>query len=629
MSHLRSNGAARSFEALFVPRARDVRLRLAARHALSGAVAGLVVGVVVAIAAWRGGATTLRASAPATALVGVGAGILFARARRWSDTEVALYLDDVTGSAEAITTAVELRKPTDGVPDREDLRRTVDAKAALALEGEPPLGPLRLRGPAVWRRVHGLGALALLAWSVVVLQPMPPPPVVAPGAPGAGTITRADVVGLERALALRHLTARDDAQHQRLEALAKDAERLRDDLRRGLPQREAQDRIARLKEAITEERLSLGGGERRAGLESATSRLGRDAATRGAAKALGDLDLQRFDEEMERIANQREAEDRASARHTLEDAAAAARRERAEDVARALDEERQSLDARARRAELLRELAEAMASSGTASEEVGKLAEDLDARASDAAARKLADAMGRALEKLTPEERERLARKLAEQRQRRGSAGAGGDLKEMADALKSPEGQKKLEERLRDMAREDMAGGESKRSQGLEDAEEGLDEAEGQLVPGGAVPLPSQGGPSHGSGSQGNGAQANGQQGSGQQGSGQQGNSSQANGAQGDTAGSGPSRGGGPGDHQGTTAPVQGDTLTSRARPKALGARGMPGSVTTFVPGRAGGSTVVPSTGDLATARGRELSGVEHSDVPEEYREQVRQYFQP
>ena len=34
-------------------------------------------------------------------------------------------------------------------------------------------------------------------------------------------------------------------------------------------------------------------------------------------------------------------------------------------------------------------------------------------------------------------------------------------------------------------------------------------------------------------------------------------------------------------------------------------------------------------TGGLNVVGPSEVDGVEHSDVPEEYREQVRQYFQP
>jgi hypothetical protein len=51
--------------------------------------------------------------------------------------------------------------------------------------------------------------------------------------------------------------------------------------------------------------------------------------------------------------------------------------------------------------------------------------------------------------------------------------------------------------------------------------------------------------------------------------------------------------------------------------------------VTTFVPGKAGGTANTRGTGDLRVVGPSEVDGVERSDVPEEYREHVRQYFQP
>ena len=69
------------------------------------------------------------------------------------------------------------------------------------------------------------------------------------------------------------MPARDDEQRRRLDAIAKDAEKLREDLKRGLEMREAQDGIAKIREAIAQERLTLGDGEKRGGLESAVRTL--------------------------------------------------------------------------------------------------------------------------------------------------------------------------------------------------------------------------------------------------------------------------------------------------------------------------------------------------------------------
>jgi hypothetical protein len=55
----------------------------------------------------------------------------------------------------------------------------------------------------------------------------------------------------------------------------------------------------------------------------------------------------------------------------------------------------------------------------------------------------------------------------------------------------------------------------------------------------------------------------------------------------------------------------------------------MPGSVTSYVPGRSGGTANTRGTGDLRIVGPAEVDGVERSDVPQEYRDHVRQYFQP
>ena len=51
--------------------------------------------------------------------------------------------------------------------------------------------------------------------------------------------------------------------------------------------------------------------------------------------------------------------------------------------------------------------------------------------------------------------------------------------------------------------------------------------------------------------------------------------------------------------------------------------------MTTFVPGKSGGTANTRGTGDLRSVGPTEVDGVERSDVPQEYREHVRQYFQP
>src|SRR6202022_2093607 len=55
------------------------------------------------------------------------------------------------------------------------------------------------------------------------------------------------------------------------------------------------------------------------------------------------------------------------------------------------------------------------------------------------------------------------------------------DLRDLADELSSQTGQKKLEEQLKDLAREDDESPESRQQRELDDAENGADSAEGDI----------------------------------------------------------------------------------------------------------------------------------------------------
>jgi hypothetical protein len=86
----------------------------------------------------------------------------------------------------------------------------------------------------------------------------------------------------------------------------------------------------------------------------------------------------------------------------------------------------------------------------------------------------------------------------------------------------------------------------------------------------------------------------------------------------------------GTGNHNGATKPIAGgSTLKSRATGPMNKATAMPGSITTLAPGRVGETANAHGTGNLGAVGPREIDGVDKSDVPEEYREQVRQYFSP
>ena len=55
----------------------------------------------------------------------------------------------------------------------------------------------------------------------------------------------------------------------------------------------------------------------------------------------------------------------------------------------------------------------------------------------------------------------------------------------------------------------------------------------------------------------------------------------------------------------------------------------MPGVATGRTAGRAGDTANIRGSGALGDVGPSELGGVERSDVPEEYREQVGRYFSP
>ncbi|KYF66329.1 hypothetical protein [Sorangium cellulosum] len=610
----------RRFNAAFARWSRRVRRRLALELILTGAAAGMVLGAAGAAAAWQKRHGALRPWMAAGGLLGAAAGAAAARRRRWSDPNVALFLDGKLGSSESISTAVELtaaeRTEVDAPRGSASAaHEVVLAHAAAALEGATAQ---QVRAP-MWRSWHAGAPLAAAVIGYLTWLPLPPAPAAAAPPPGAEQVRLAEIAGLERVIQLAEIDARDAEQRERLKKLAEDAKALRQKLRSGVERREAQADIGRLRDAITAERLSLGEGEQRQGMESALGKLGEDPEMRRAAKALGDRDLVAFDEEMERLANRLEEDDRARARKTLEEAAEAAKRAGAPGVAKALEEQRKLLDQRGEQADKLRELAEALGES--LGDEGREALGDLGRTGSDRDARRLADSLEEALEKLSPEERKQLADRLKQQIAR-SPGGAPGEptseeqMRQLARQLETPEGQRLLEEHLRRMAQEGgPSSEESGRQRALDDAQRGADEAEGQL---GGTPLPTPvaggSGPSGPSGGPGQG----GQQGSPAGGSGNQG-----------PAQPGHSEGGGPGSHDGQTGAIAGGELRSRASARLNPGRPMPGIVMGRTAGRAGDTANVQGEGALGVVGPQEIGGVERSDVPEEYREQVGRYFQP
>jgi hypothetical protein len=595
------------FRAAFARWSGRVRRRLALRIVLTGAAAGLSLGVLGAAAAWKLRRGEMRPWAATAGLLGAAAGGVVARRRRWPDSSVALYLDGRLGSDEAIATAVELERGEASEP----ARAVVISQAAGALDGATPK---RVRAP-LWRPWHAAAPLAAAAIGYLSWAPLPPAPAAAAPPPGAEQVKIADLAGLEKIIKLAEVNPRDDAQRERLKKLAEDAKKLREKLRNGVEKREAQADIAKLRDAITAERLSLGEGQERQGMESALGKLGENPDMKSAAKALGDRDLVQFDEEMEKLANKLEKQDREQAKKTLEEAEEAAKKGGAPNVAKALEEQRKRLEQRGKQAEKLKELGKALGEG--LGEEGQKALEGMGQSGNGKDAQKLAESLEKALEGLSEAERKQLAENLKKQAEKapEGSMGEGPskqEMKDLAEQLSTPEGQKRLAEQLKEMAKSPAESGESGRQKALDGAQEGAGEAEGELG-GRPMPVPVAGG---GGEPQGPGGQQGGKGGG-------------KGGKDEGQPGSGHSEGGGPGDHQGQTGVVNGGDLKSRAQGKINKGAPMPGMVMGRTAGRPGESANVRGEGALGAVAPDEVGAVERSEVPEEYREQVGRYFQP
>lgn len=612
------------FRAAFERWARLVRTRQALRRALTGSAIGLAVGAAGAGALWKARLGAYRPWSAAAGLVGAGVGLALARRRAWTDGHVALYLDGCLDTRETIATAAELDVDDANGAD-ESARVVVIARAADALEK----GDAKKIRPAVLETMHVAIPLAGAALAYLAWIPVPPPPTK-PVPPGTERVQLAEVLGLEKVAELAKISPRDDEQKKRLDQIVDDARKLREKLRTGMEKREAQAEIAKLRDEIAAEKLSLGDGEHRAGFEAAVGRLSQQAATKGAAKALGDRDLKGFDEELEKLADQREKHDREEAHKALEEAEALAEKGGAKDVAKMLAKERELMKKREGRAEKLRELAEALGND--LPDDAKKDLDDWESAPSDRSAEKLADSLGKALEKLTPEERKRLAENLKKQMQPGDASGAvpPSMRRQLAEQLATPEGQKELEEQLKRLANEGLEGDEAERQKALEDAERGGADAEGQIGGRPTMPMPM---PMAGNGAPGPSGNGNG---SGNGKGDQQGNGASANGKGpgGDASGSHSPGGGhsedtGHGDHAGHTDPVGGDGVTARAHGRIDHGVAMPGVAMGRAPGRPGETANIRGTGALGQVGPDEVGGVERSDVPEEYREQVGRYFHP
>jgi hypothetical protein len=581
-------------EDCFARAARRVRGRLGLRRVLSGGAFGLGAGALLAGGLWWLRQGELRPFAAGLGLVGAAAGAVVAARKRWSDEEVALYLDERLDSHEQIVTALGLRRQHTEAA----LHLRQSAARALAEKSSA------LRGPKVWDAPQLAGPLSAVAIAWLSLTPLPKAPLVA-RPPGIEKIQLASVQGLTRIEALGARRGRSPDDERRLRALAEEAKKLRRELQQGMEKRDALSRIAKLRDSIAQLRSELGAGQNRQGLEAAIGALSEHPELRKAARALGDGDITAFDKEMQRLANQAEQKSRESAKLALEEAERAAREKGAQGLADALKEQQGAFAEREAEAEALRELGRAL--EGKLDPEALEDLKELGRSGDPKAARRLAEAMGKALSKLSEAERKR----LAEQLQRKLEASPDGaaspmtreELKDLARRLASPEGQQELEERLRQLANPEQSP-EAERDGALNDAERGLGEAEREMgatpvpIPGGS-PAPGDMGPPGGGG----GKQPNG--------------------------GPGSAHDTGTGDHTGQGQAVDAPELRSKANVKRTGQGPMHAATLGRAPARPGDAANQRGTGSLGSVAPGEIGAIEQSEVPEEYREHVGRYFEP
>ncbi len=580
------------FERSFRRRAQKVRALLALRVLLFGVSAGALGGALLTALAWWQRLAALRPLALPCALgVGVLASVWVALRRRWSDTDVALYLDAKLGASEAIVTAVE-----DGASEA---RSAAKRRAASALEARPA----RALGPRPLSRWHGalpVGSAAAL-WLAVI--PLPPKPAALPAPPGAERVRLKEPSGLERIEALAEISGGSPAERERLKALAERAKKLREALAQGLEKREAQARIAKLRDDIAAEKLRFGDRTNRAGLDAAVSELSQKKITAKAARALGDGDITAFDAEMQRLASLAEKEDREAAKQALEEAERAAREKGANDLADALGRERKKLEEAEAKMDALRDLARRL--KGALDEDGRRALGEANESGSPEAQRRLAEALDRALGKLSEEERQRLAARLQQDLKQGGDGSMSPMTREKLEDLAKRLGEKGAEQRLleelRELARRDPSD-DAERERGLGEAERGGSDAERAL---GAIPLPlgqsgSQAGPKQETAKDGK-----------------------------PGAGPGSSDDGGDAKHDGHTERLDVKELRSKTEGHLLPGAPMHRATLGRAPGRPGETANQVGTGELGSVGPTEVGAVEGADIPEEYREQVGRYFEP
>jgi hypothetical protein len=586
-----------SFRETFRRRARSVRRWLVVRYALGGLAIGALAGGALAAFLWWRREGELRPWGFAAAVAaGLAGGLAWAWRRRWSDQALALYLDARLESAEAVTTALEGGDSA--------LHKSVERRATETLE-HAPAKKVRPRWLLRWHALVPSGGAAGV-W--LCLIPLPPAPLAPARPAGVEIVKKGDLPGLDRIEALAGLGGENPEQSERLKRIAAEAKKVREALEKGIEKREALARLGSLRDDIAAERQRFGDAKNRAGLDAATSELEKNKLTAKAGRALGDGDLTEFDAEMQRLASLAEKEDRDAAREALERAAKAAREKGAHGLGDALERQQKALERAEAKSEALRELAKRL--EGALDEEGRQALGELGQSGNPEAQKKLAEALDRALKKLSEEERRRLAENLKRDLQRGtgpGSPTSREELEELARRLGEKGADQMLEEQLRELARRDPSD-DARRESGLGEADRGGADAQRGL---GAMPVPMDG--------------------AGKQGRPGQGPKQES--ATSPQTGNGEGRGGtrdeGSGDHRGGTQPLDLKELRSKADPKLLPGMPMHSATLGRAPARPGETANQLGTGKLGSAAPAEIGAVEGADIPEEYREQVGRYFEP
>ena len=170
-----ADSAQSDFRSAFQRLAQRVHRRHAGRLALTGAGVGLSLGALGALGLWALRWGEWRPMSAGLGALGALVGAALASRQRWSESDIALYLDARLDSHETLTTALAAR----GGPEPA-LAHVLERASSVLGSADPK----RVK-PKLWSRWHALlpGALAVIA--VVSVLPLPPAPKPAPHAPGA------------------------------------------------------------------------------------------------------------------------------------------------------------------------------------------------------------------------------------------------------------------------------------------------------------------------------------------------------------------------------------------------------------------------------------------------------------